>query len=66
MSKHSIKSNWNVTDDAGNAGRNFVILCPSFEKHVCVAGLGSPSPTPPSPDENIKETPRAPLKEVLV
>jgi hypothetical protein len=48
------------THDAGKPGINFVAFRPSFVKHCCVAGSGSPSPTPPSPEENIKETPRAP------
>ena len=48
------------THDAGKPGMNFVAFRPSFVKHCCVAGSGSPSPTPPSPEENIKETPRAP------
>lgn len=48
------------THDAGKVGMNLVAFRPSFVKHCCVAGSGSPSPTPPSPEENIKETPRAP------
>lgn len=48
------------THDAGKPGMNFVAFRPPFVKHCCVAGSGSPSPTPPSPEENIKETPRAP------
>lgn len=39
---------------------NLVVLVPSLVKHCWVAGLDLPSPTPPSPEENISETPRAP------
>jgi hypothetical protein len=44
----------------GNLGMNMVRLVPSFEKHCCVAGFGLRSPTPPSPDEKIIDTPRQP------
>ena len=46
---------------AGKAGMNLVAFFPSFVKQVCVAGLGSPSPTPLSPELNSRETPRAPV-----
>ena len=46
---------------AGKAGMNLVAFFPSFVKQVCVAGLGSPSPTPLSPELNNRETPRAPV-----
>lgn len=49
-----------MTHEAGNAGKNLVVFLPSFEKQIWVAGLEFPSPTPESPEENIKETPRAP------
>lgn len=45
----------------GNRGRNVVLLVPSFVMHDVVAGLGSPSPTPPSPELKVNETPRAPV-----
>lgn len=49
------------TYEAGNPGMNRVAFLPSLVKHCWVAGSGSLSPTPPSPEENIKETPRAPV-----
>jgi len=52
------------TYDAGNPGMKAVLLRPSFVKQDWVAGSGSPSPTPPSPEENIKETPRAPSEDI--
>ena len=45
---------------AGNPGINIVWFLPSFEKHRCVAGFALPSPTPPSPDEKMIDTPREP------
>jgi hypothetical protein len=41
---------------------NRVTLRPSFVKQICVKGSGSPSPTPPSPEANRRETPRAPVQ----
>ena len=46
----------------GNLGMNMGRLAPSFEKHCCVAGSGLRSPTPPSPDEKIMDTPRQPMR----
>jgi hypothetical protein len=37
-----------------------VVFLPWLVKHVWVVGSGSLSPTPPSPDENKRLTPRAP------
>lgn len=58
-------SPWNkdikTTHDAGKSGMNLVTLRPSLVKHFWVAGFGSPSPTPLSPEENITEMPRAPI-----
>lgn len=48
------------THDAGNAGRNMVRFLPSLLMHVWVAGSMFPSPTPKSPEENVKVTPLAP------
>jgi hypothetical protein len=44
----------------GNPGRNRVVFLPWLVKQVWVAGLESPSPTPPSPDPNKRLMPRAP------
>jgi hypothetical protein len=49
---------------AGNIGMNLVWFLPSFVKQACVAGFGSPSPTPVSPEANNSETPRAPINQV--
>jgi len=48
---------------AGNWGRKIVLFLPSFEKHFCVAGFELPSPTPPSPDEKMTDTPREPARD---
>jgi hypothetical protein len=40
---------------------NMVRFVPSFEKHCCDEGSGSPSPTPPSPDEKMIDAPRLPV-----
>ena len=50
-----------ITYVAGNCGMNMVTLEPVLVKHCWVAGSGLPSPTPRSPEEKIKETPRAPI-----
>ena len=50
-----------ITYEAGNSGMNLVTLRPELVKHFWVAGFESPSPTPPSPEEKIMETPRAPI-----
>jgi hypothetical protein len=49
---------------AGNWGWNLNVFLPSFEKHCWVAGSGSPSPTPASPDEKSIDTPREPTQEM--
>ena len=51
---------------AGNPGINSVAFLPSLVMHSWVAGLGSPSPTPPSPELNIRDTPRTPKKAGLL
>lgn len=40
-------------------------LRPSFVKQCCVSGSSLPSPTPPSPELNSREMPRAPVKHGL-
>jgi hypothetical protein len=47
---------------AGKSAMNLVRFLPSFVMHVCVVGSELPSPTPPSPELNSTEVPRAPEK----
>ena len=49
--------------EAGKSGRNVVLFVPSLAMQAVVAGLLSPSPTPPSPDPNKSDTPRAPMSK---
>ena len=46
--------------EEGKRGRKRVTLRPSLVKQPWTGGVGLPSPTPPSPELNIKDTPRAP------
>lgn len=48
---------------AGNWGKNVIWFVPLFEKHCCVAGSESPSPTPASPEEKMIDTPREPVHD---
>ena len=41
-----------------------VLFVPSFEMHCCVAGFGSRSPTPPSPEAKRIDTPREPVYDI--
>ena len=47
--------------EGGKSGMKRVALRPSLVKHSCRAGSSSPSPTPPSPELNMSDTPRAPV-----
>ncbi|SRR6266403_275184 len=50
---------------AGKLAMNLVRFLPSFVMHVCIVRKELPSPTPPSPELNSTEVPRAPGKKTV-